>query len=97
MLIDASQARLPLQPGQAARLKSARDARLTAMRGIAWITIDGDRRDIVLAPGDSFVVDSDAPVIVYPLRAGDGLMLAIDTATQRPEPPFRPSMSLTSA
>src|SRR3989442_1845623 len=80
MRIDTHHARLPLRIGEAAHLRDARDTRLTSLRGIAWVTIDGDRRDIVLEPGDSFVVDSDARVVVYPLRAGQALELAVDTA-----------------
>jgi hypothetical protein len=80
MRIDTHHARLPLSIGEAAHLQDARDTRLTSLRGIAWVTIDGDRRDIVLEPGDSFVVDSDARVVVYPLRAGQALELAVDAA-----------------
>ncbi|TMH08859.1 MAG: DUF2917 domain-containing protein [Betaproteobacteria bacterium] len=80
MRIDTHHARLPLRIGEAAHLRDARDTRLTSLRGIAWVTIDGDRRDIVLEPGDSFVVDSDARVVVYPLRAGHALELAVDAA-----------------
>ena len=81
MWIVATHARLPLDAGEAAHLQGARDTRLTALRGIAWITIEGDRRDIVLEPGDSFVVDSDARVIVHPLRAGQALELAVEAAS----------------
>jgi len=80
MLIDSPQARLPMKLGQMARLHGARNTRLTSLRGIAWITVDGDPRDIVLEPGDSFVVDSNKSVLVYPLRNGDALELAVDTA-----------------
>ena len=80
MLIDTHSARLSVRPGQAARLRDAQNTRLTSLRGIAWITLDGDRRDIVLEPGQSFVIDSDRPVIVYPLRAGQTAEIALDGA-----------------
>src|SRR5437773_1940921 len=80
MRIDTHHARLPLRIGEAAHLRDARDTRLTSLRGIAWVTIDGDRRDIVLEPGDSFVVDSDARVVVYPLRAGHDAEFALAVA-----------------
>ncbi len=86
MLIDIRHARLPLTVGQVARLEHARDSRLTALRGHAWITVDNDPRDIVLAPGESFVVDSNAGVLVVPLRVGQVLELAIDGPAARHAP-----------
>ncbi|HJW10319.1 MAG TPA: DUF2917 domain-containing protein [Albitalea sp.] len=84
MLIDTRHARLPLCRGQFLRLAHARHTRLTALRGDAWITLDGDPRDIVLSPGQSFVVDSDSAVVVYPLRASTLAEIAIDTAAPAP-------------
>jgi hypothetical protein len=78
MLIDTAEVRLPMKLGQVARLQRARNTRLTALRGIAWITVDGDPRDIVLEPGESFVVDSNEGVLIYPLRNGDTLELAAE-------------------
>ncbi|WP_372524617.1 DUF2917 domain-containing protein [Piscinibacter sp.] len=83
MLIDTRHARLPLCHGQMLRLRRARHTRLTCVRGEAWVTLDGDLRDIVLSPGDTFVVDSDAAVVVYPLRAAQAVELAVDTTTRR--------------
>ena len=42
--------------------------RIECLSGSLWITQDGDSRDIVLAPGDSFSFD----------RAGDALISALD-------------------
>ena len=42
--------------------------RIECLSGSLWITQDGDSRDIVLAPGDSFSLD----------RAGDALISALD-------------------
>ncbi len=84
MLIDTRQARLPLIVGRVARLHHARASRVTALRGSAWITIDNDRRDIVLAPGESFVVDTDAGVLVHPLWRGQAIELLIDGPAARP-------------
>jgi len=78
MFITTHRVNLPVQPGSVARLQQARHARLSVRRGEAWITLDGDLRDIVLTAGQSFVLDSDAAVVVYPLRAGGGLELEID-------------------
>lgn len=56
--------RLSLSTGRYAVLADARGARIACAEGILWITQDADRRDIVLRPGESFVVDRDAKVIV---------------------------------
>jgi len=42
--------------------------RVECVSGTLWITQDGDQRDIVLAPGESFAFD----------RPGDALISALD-------------------
>ena len=86
MLIDTRAARLPLTLGKLARLVNACNIRVTVLRGQAWITIEGDRRDIVLEAGEQFVIDSNRTVVVYPLRAGQPMELAIDASA----PPCKP-------
>ena len=67
MWINTPNARLGLSARRGLRLKDARGARLRAVQGTLWVTIDGDLRDIVLDTGESFVVDSDQPLVVMPL------------------------------
>ncbi len=86
MLIDTRDARLPLTIGKPARLVNACNTRVTVLRGQAWITIDGDRRDIVLEAGEQFIIDSNRKVVVYPLRSGVPMELAIDASA----PPCKP-------
>jgi hypothetical protein len=80
MLIDTRTARLPLTVGRLARLVNACNTRVTCVRGEAWITIDGDPRDIVLEAGEQFVIDSNRKVVVHPLRSGQPMELAIDAS-----------------
>jgi hypothetical protein len=68
MLITTSQARLPLPPGQTAHLQLAARTRLRGLAGQSWITLDHDRRDIVLGPGEEFVVDFEGHAMVSALR-----------------------------
>jgi hypothetical protein len=68
MLIDTQQARLRLDGSTHALLQKGRGVRLTAIEGVTWITVDRDRRDIVIAPGESFVVPSDGKVVVVAIR-----------------------------
>lgn len=67
MLLKTDHARLTLQKDDMAHLTRACDTRLDCVDGVAWITVDGDRRDVVLEAGESFLVESDANVIVCAL------------------------------
>ena len=68
MLLTTGQARLELADDQVARLRDACDTRLEVVDGFVWLTIEGDRQDVVLAPGDSYVVDTADIVTVSALR-----------------------------
>ena len=67
MLIDVPRTRLLLQRGQISRLPEARATHLCSASGTLWITIDHDTRDIVLEPGQCFVVQSAEAVTVSAL------------------------------
>jgi hypothetical protein len=67
MWIKTLNARVTLDGRRALRLAGARGATLSVQAGNAWITIDGDPRDIVLQTGDCFVIDSAQPVLMLPL------------------------------
>jgi hypothetical protein len=67
VLIGASDLRMQLRRGLILKLKEARGARLGSAGGIVWITVERVARDIVLRPGDSFIVPSDGLVLVDPL------------------------------
>jgi hypothetical protein len=67
MRLDTPRARLDLAKNELATLRHACRTRLECLEGTAWVTIDNDPRDIVLARGESFVVDSGDNVIVFAL------------------------------
>ena len=75
MLLATPYAELSLEHNQLARLTDACGTRVDCVDGHAWVTIDGDRRDIVLSRGDSFVVDSTAPVIVHAILGAAAVAL----------------------
>ena len=89
--MSTAPSRLHLRHHELTRLTRARDARLDVIRGVAWITLDGDPRDIVLEAGQSFVVDSGRPLIVFALEGP----AAVDVRPQ-PETARRASRSWTS-
>jgi hypothetical protein len=80
MWIHTPNARLAIAAHRGLRLKDARGARLRAVQGTLWVTIDNDLRDIVLDPGESFVVDSDQPLVVMPL--GECATVDVKSAAQ---------------
>lgn len=67
MLIDLPRTHLLLQRGQTSRLPDARATHLCSAAGTLWITVDHDPRDIVLEPGQCFVVPSDEVVTISAL------------------------------
>jgi len=75
MLLKTANARLILQHNEMAHLASACNTRVECVSGVAWVTIDGDQRDVVLSQGESFVVDSSAPVIVHAIQGSADVRL----------------------
>ncbi|MEO6279534.1 DUF2917 domain-containing protein [Roseateles sp.] len=69
MLIDVPHTRLLLQRGQTSRLPEARAAHLCSAEGTLWITLDHDSRDIVLEPGECFIVPNDRGVTISALSS----------------------------
>jgi DUF2917 family protein len=67
MWINTPNARLAVSTQRGLRLNAAQGTLLRAVRGTLWVTIDNDARDIVLDPGESFVVDSNQPLFVMAL------------------------------
>lgn len=69
MWIDTPNARIELAERRALRLREACGTLLKAVAGTVWITIDHDRRDIVLDAGQTFRIDSREPVVATPMGA----------------------------
>lgn len=83
MWIKTANARMALTARRPTRLNRACGATLRGLRGATWVTIDGDRRDIVLAPGDQFVVDSAQPLLVMSLHGEAVIEVIAAAAPQR--------------
>jgi len=67
MLIDIKSARLQLGKDQHVWLRGAFNTRLTSANGLAWITFENDAGDVVISPGNSFVVPPDKTVLIGPV------------------------------
>jgi hypothetical protein len=68
MQLTTDHVTLNLAGNHCARLVRARDTRVQVAAGVAWLTIDGQLRDIVLERGETFVVDSNEEVVVFALE-----------------------------
>lgn len=60
--------RFDLAKNDLVTLSDARDEVLNCTGGELWITIDGDRRDIILTPGERWPIESRAAVIIMALK-----------------------------
>ena len=48
-----------LASGELVRLDGARGTTLRVTRGVLWITLENDLRDVILTPGDTFTIDRE--------------------------------------
>ena len=84
MLLTAQRAQLNLADDEVARLNDACDSRLEVTEGYVWVTIAGDRNDVVLASGESLLIDSGDVVTVSALRGAASLKVRANVgANQR--------------
>ena len=67
---DLHSAAISLRKGELHRLQHGRGCRVEALAGTLWVTIDNDRRDIVLNGGEGYRIDG----------SGDALISALDDA-----------------
>ena len=67
---DLISASISLRKGQIHRVPGSLGRRIESLRGSLWVTIDNDRRDILVDPGKGFSLD----------REGDALISALDDA-----------------
>ncbi|MDH4191798.1 MAG: DUF2917 domain-containing protein [Betaproteobacteria bacterium] len=67
--IDAPELRIELHKRSVLKLERARGARLNAVQGCAWITVEREWRDFFVRAGEWFVVPSDRAVVVDALSA----------------------------
>jgi hypothetical protein len=71
-------------------LPDAHEVDIECTRGALWITLDHDRRDIVLAPGERFCSDSHRRALVAALEASCvRFSAAALSVAARPAPPER--------
>ena len=75
MQVTAQRAQLNLADDEVARLHDACDSRLEVTHGFVWVTVEGDRNDVVLGAGESFLIDSKDAVTVSAIRGAASLRI----------------------
>ena len=64
-----------LRKGAIHRLDDGRGQRIESLSGSLWITIDNDRRDILVNPGEGFDIDRDGVALISALDDSRFLVL----------------------
>jgi len=77
MNIGLTQAKISLDPRRGISLKDAAGVAVEVVRGSVWLTMDGDRRDIVLPSGGVHTIERDGLTLVN----------AIEPSLVRVQPP----------
>lgn len=70
---------LHLQPQAMFNLPDAAGARIVCRSGCLWITLDGDLRDFVLEPGESFTTTEHRRALIYALKPS---CMAVSSSSQ---------------
>ena len=83
MLLNAQRAQLNLADDEVARLRDACDSRLEVTQGFVWVTVEGDRNDVVLGAGESFLIDSRDVVTVSAIRGAASLRVRANVGAKQ--------------
>jgi hypothetical protein len=86
MLLTAQRAQLNLADDEIARLTDACDSRLEVTQGFVWVTVDGDRNDVVLASGESLLIDSGDVVTISAIRGAASLKVRANVGANQCRP-----------
>lgn len=78
-----------VQPGELLRHDPEAPCDIHCSRGAVWVTIDGDRRDVVLGPGQWLAVRERQPVLIMGLEGAAIRIEAAVGAAWRAAPPQR--------
>lgn len=86
MEISLPHADIALERGVSLQLADGLGVRVRCRDGSVWITQHLDRRDVVLAAGESFTLDRPGLAIVHAMR---GARVALDEPARAVQPPPR--------
>ena len=81
-----------LSPGELMQLDGARGTTLRVTRGVLWITLQDDTRDVIVAAGDAFTIDRDGLTLVEAQDAATVCVMALQAVDVR-RGPGRPRLA----
>lgn len=74
---------ITLPPRQLFEIPDASSARILCTAGCLWLTIDGDARDVILQPGDSFEEGRPRRALLYAMEPTTFVLAARPQRTMR--------------
>jgi hypothetical protein len=72
------------------RIENAKGIRVSCVRGATWVTQESDPRDLILASGQSIVLDRPGLAVVYAFKEA---VITLAPAWQLPAPRSEPAAS----
>lgn len=93
MRLDTRHALIEVNATQPLSLTQAQGTRLRGVSGTTWVTIDNQAEDIVLSPGDEWVVASTHRVLVTSLHGKSSVDLSAPPDDELP--PSHPGLWAT--
>lgn len=78
MNIDLGRAEMTLVPGQLLKVRANVGSKILCHAGAVWITLDRDRRDVLLETGDAFEIDKPGVTLINALRGAPITMITIE-------------------
>jgi Protein of unknown function (DUF2917) len=90
MLAPLSLEPIALSAGSVHRIENAKGIKVACVRGPTWITQERDPRDMILASGQSVVLDRPGLAVVY---AFTDAVITVGAAWQLPAPHSLPAAS----
>jgi Protein of unknown function (DUF2917) len=69
MTLTLDRPTLALEAGQVLALDDVAGTRISARAGVVWVTYEGERKDLILHPGESLVVAQDGRTVVQALES----------------------------
>ena len=81
-----------MSPGELMQLDGARGTTLRVTRGVLWITLQDDTRDVIVAAGDAFTIDRDGLTLVEAQDAATVCVMGLNAIDVR-RGPGRPRLA----
>ena len=85
MRLELRQSMICLEAGQVLSLDDAEGTTLAAERGTLWVTEEGDARDHIIEPGETFVIAKAGRTVVQAMQSASISLQQAGSAANDPE------------